>query len=149
MPTWANSANASSWNKPIESWHASLPKLPPSPTAVFASAHALSELDLLHEPLAAAAQTAGEHVQKLEPSGAFSCSEIRHASVQNETTQVTNVGDGDTLLFTLSSPALRQKSRVESFGKTREGDMHTYDFEDDPVIATKRNFTTSTAAIVS
>ena len=35
----------------IESWYASLPKLPPPPTAVFASDHALSELDLLLEPL--------------------------------------------------------------------------------------------------
>ena len=40
--------------KPIESWYASLPELRPSPTAALASAHALSELDLLREPLSAA-----------------------------------------------------------------------------------------------
>ena len=37
VPTWANPADVPSRNKPIESWLASLPKLPPPPTAVFAS----------------------------------------------------------------------------------------------------------------
>ena len=50
---------------------------PPAQTAVFASAHALSELDLLREPLSAAAHAAGERVRKLESSGAFSCSKIK------------------------------------------------------------------------
>ena len=85
VPTWANPADAPSRSKPIEGWYASLSKLPPPPTAVFASAHALSELDLLREPLSAAALTAGEHVHNLESSGAFSCSEMEPAYVENET----------------------------------------------------------------
>ena len=72
-----NSADAPSRNKPIESWYASMPKLPPPPSAVFASARALSELDLLREPLSAAAHTTEEHVRKLESSGAFSCSKMK------------------------------------------------------------------------
>ena len=61
-----------------KSWCASLPKLPPPPTAVFASAHALSELDLLRESLLATAGTAGEHARKLESSRAFSCSRLQN-----------------------------------------------------------------------
>ena len=75
--TWANLADAASPNKPIVSWYATLPKLPPSPTAVLASARALSELDLLREPLLTAAHTAGVHVRELESPGAFSCSEMK------------------------------------------------------------------------
>ena len=71
-----------------ESWHASLPNLPPPPTAVFASAQALSEQDLFREPLSAGAHTTCEHVLKLESSGSFSCSGVR--LVENETSQVTN-----------------------------------------------------------
>ena len=37
VPTWANPADAPSRSKPIESWYASLPKLPPAPIAFFAS----------------------------------------------------------------------------------------------------------------
>ena len=55
VPTWANPADASSRNKPIKSWHASLPKPPPRPTAIFATVHALSEQNLLREPLSATA----------------------------------------------------------------------------------------------
>ena len=82
MPTWASPADAPSRSKPIESWYPSLPKLP-----------ALSELDLVRAPLSAAAHTAGEHVRKLESSGAFSCSEIKPAHAENETSQVTYVGE--------------------------------------------------------
>ena len=81
MPTRANPADASSRNKPIESWYASLPKLPPPPTVVFASAHALSELNLLREPLSAAAHTTEEYVRKLESSSAFICSKMNPAYV--------------------------------------------------------------------
>ena len=56
VPTCANPADVPSRNKPIESWYASLPKLPSLPTAVFASAH-----------------TAGEHVRKLESSIVRKC----------------------------------------------------------------------------
>ena len=52
----------------------SRPQIPPSSTAVFASAHAVPELDLLQEALSTAAQTTGEHVDTLESSGAFSYS---------------------------------------------------------------------------
>ena len=55
VPTWAKPADAPSRNKPIEDWHASLPKLPRPPTAVFASVHALAEPNLLVEPLSMAA----------------------------------------------------------------------------------------------
>ena len=55
----------------------SWPQIPPSPTAVFASAHALPELDLLRKALSAAAHTAGEHVGTLESSGAFSYSKMK------------------------------------------------------------------------
>ena len=73
---------------------------------VFASAHALSELDLVREPLSAAAHTAGEHVRKLESSGAFSCSDVKPAYVENETSQVTYVGESS------STPSIvRQLSR--------------------------------------
>ena len=54
--------------------YASLPKLPLPPTAVFASVHALAKLNLLREPLSAAAHTACEHVRTLESSGVFNCS---------------------------------------------------------------------------
>ena len=40
VPTWANPADATSRNKPIESWYASLPMLPSTPNAVLASAPA-------------------------------------------------------------------------------------------------------------
>ena len=54
--------------------YASLPKLPSPPTAVFASVHALAQLNLLREPLSAAALSTCEHVQTLESSGVFNCS---------------------------------------------------------------------------
>ena len=50
------------------------------PTAFFTSAHALSK--------SAAAHTAEEHVRKLEPSGAFSCSKMKTAQVENETSRM-------------------------------------------------------------
>ena len=85
MPTCATPADAPSRNKPIESWYASLQKLPPPPTATFASVHARLELDLLREPLSAAAHTACDYVRTLESSGAFSCSELKPAYVEKET----------------------------------------------------------------
>ena len=85
VPTWANPADAPSRNKPIESLHASLPELLFTPTAVLATAPALSELNLRREPLSVAAHTAGEHVRNLEFSGAFNCSELKPAHVENET----------------------------------------------------------------
>ena len=57
----------------VESWYASLPKLLPPPTAVFASAQALSKLD----------HTAREPVRKLESSDAFSGSKTKPAYVEN------------------------------------------------------------------
>ena len=61
-------AGVPSRRKPIESWCAALPNLPCTPNAVLASAPALSELNLLREPLSVAAHTAGEDVRELEPS---------------------------------------------------------------------------------
>ena len=77
----------------IESWYASLPRLPPQPTAVFATAHALSVLGLLWEPLSVAAHTAGERVRKLESSDAFSYSKAKPAYVEDAGSQVTYVGE--------------------------------------------------------
>ena len=62
----------------------------------FASAYALSELCLLHVPLSAAAQTAGEHVRELEFSGALSCSETKPTYVESETSQVIFVGESNS-----------------------------------------------------
>ena len=86
MPTWVNPADAPSRSKPIESWYASLPKLPSTPTAIFASAHAHSELDLLREPQ-------GEHVRELESSGTFSCLKTKPVYVENAPSQVTYAGE--------------------------------------------------------
>ena len=104
VPTWANPADAPPRSKPIGSCCASLPKLPPPPTAVFASAHALLELDLLRcEPLSAAAHTACAHVRKLESPSAFNFSGER----LDEASQVTYVGERN------STPSnVRQLPRV-------------------------------------
>ena len=96
VPTWANPADAPSLSKPIESWYASLPKLPPAPTAVLASAHALSELELLRDPRSVAAHTAGEHVRELESSGAFSCLKSKPVYVENAPSQVTYAGESSS-----------------------------------------------------
>ena len=95
-------------SKSLESWYASLPKLPQPPTAVFASAHALSELDVLHEPMSTAAHTAGEHVRKLESSGAFS-SRAKLANVENAGQQVTY-----TLAKTVPLIQIRSKFLAEA-----------------------------------
>ena len=115
VPTWASPADAPSRSKVIESWYASLPRLPSTPTAVLASAPALSELDLLREPLSVAALRAGEDVRKLESPGAFSCSEMKPAYAESETSQVTHVGEGS------STPSnVRQLSR-DSVKNDRRG----------------------------
>ena len=97
VPTWANPADAPSRNKPIANWYASVPKLPSTPTAVLASAPALSELNLLCEPLSIAAQSAREHVRKLDSSGAFSCSELKPAYVDNEISQMTCADESNSM----------------------------------------------------
>ena len=48
-----------------------MPRLPPLPDATLASTRASSELELLREPLSAAARSAAEHVQLLESDGVF------------------------------------------------------------------------------
>ena len=83
VPSWANPPDAPSRSKPLESWYASLPKLPSTPTAVLASAPALSELDLLREPLSVAAHTKGEHVRELKSSGAFGCLKTKLVHVED------------------------------------------------------------------
>ena len=80
----------------LKTWDLSfslLTKLPPASTAVFASAHALSELILLPEPLSVAAHKVGENVRELESSGAFSGSKANPAPVVSGTSQVTNAGE--------------------------------------------------------
>ena len=89
---WANRADAPSRNTSLKSWYAALPNLPPPPAAVFASAHALSELNLLHKPLSTAAHAAEEHVRKLESSAAFS-SKTKPTYVENACPQMTHVGE--------------------------------------------------------
>ena len=64
MPTWAAPAGEQADRKLV-------------------SAPALSELDLLREPLSVAAHTAGEHVRELESSGAFSLSDMKPALVED------------------------------------------------------------------
>ena len=76
----------------LESWYASIPKLPPPPTAVFASAHALSELDLLRE-----------HCRWLPMQQENMCVNLdlpmssvfrkRNVYVENAVSQVTYVGE--------------------------------------------------------
>ena len=63
--------------------------------------------------------------------------------VEKETQQVTNVDDDDddTPMLTLSSPALRSKSRVGSFEKARETDVRMYHLGDAPTKASKREYT--------
>ena len=115
MPTWAIPADAPSRNKPIESW--SLPKLPSTPTAVLASAPALSELNLLRDPQSVAAQTAVEHVRKLESSGAVSRSGLKPAYAENGISQVTRVGESR------STPSnVRQLSRDNVKNDWRDAD---------------------------
>ena len=52
-------------------------------------------------------------------------------------------------MFTLRSPALRQKSRVGNFEETRDGDVHMYNFEDAPATATNGDHTTSSVRQLS
>ena len=60
---------------------------------MLASAPALSELDLLREPLSVAAHTAAEHVRELESSGAFSCLKTKPVYVENAPSQVPYAGE--------------------------------------------------------
>ena len=69
---------------------------PPPPTAVFASAHALSELDLLREPFSTAGRTTEEHVLKLESSGAFVL-KTEPTYVENAGPQMICVGEGSSV----------------------------------------------------
>ena len=87
VPAWANPADAPSRSKPIESWYASLPKLPSTPAAVLASAPALSEL--IRGPPPVADHTAGEHVRELESSGAFGCLKTKRVCVKSAPSQPT------------------------------------------------------------
>ena len=110
MPAWANPADAPSRSKPIESWFASLPKLCPPPIAVFAPACAFPELNLLRCRLSAAGHAVGEHVRKLESSGALSCSEMKPAYVENEASQVTYV-DASNIVRQLSREGVKKKNK--------------------------------------
>ena len=87
MRAWASLADTLLRNKPIEIWYASLPKRPPQPTAVFASAHALSELSLVREPPSAAVTTE-IHTRNLESSSGFKMKR-RSTFVEVETSQLT------------------------------------------------------------
>ena len=49
-----------------------------------ATADAFSKLDLLREPLSAAAHSAGERVRELESSGSFSCLKTKPVNMENE-----------------------------------------------------------------
>ena len=57
------------------------------------SSRALSELDLLREPLSVAAHTAREHVRELESFGVFSCLKTKHVYGENAPSQVTDAGE--------------------------------------------------------
>ena len=49
--------------------------------------------DLLREPLSEAAQTAREHIQKLESSGALECHEAEHANAPSHCFRVCSASD--------------------------------------------------------
>ena len=85
MPTWENPADAPSRSKLFESWQALCQGFLATPTAALASAPALSDLDLLREPLSVAPRV-----------GAFSCSEMKLGCVEHETSQATYVGEGNS-----------------------------------------------------
>ena len=99
-------------------WHASLPKLPPPPTAVSASVLACSELDTLREPLSAA-PTQRENMRKLESFNIFSCSKMKLAYVENETSQETHVGGCN------STPSNVRLLSREGVTKRLEGREHS------------------------
>ena len=65
--------------------------------------------------LSAAAQSAGNHEHKLEPSGAFSCSEKTAAHVEKEAPHVTNVGESN------STPSIVRQLSREGVKKRMEG----------------------------
>ena len=88
-----NPADAPPRSKPIKSWFASLPKLPPTPTAVFASAHTLSR-SWIYSVNHCRLLPIQRDVRELESSGAFSFSEAKPACVETSTSQVTFAGEG-------------------------------------------------------
>ena len=92
VPTWANPADAPSRNKPIANWYASFAKASFYADRSAGISSRSLELNLLCEPLSIAAQPAREHVRKLDSSGAFSCSELKPAYVDNEISQMTHAG---------------------------------------------------------
>ena len=65
---------------------------PLQPTTVFASAHGLSELSLLREPLSAGVTTE-KHVRKLESSGGSSM-KVRSTFVESEASQLAYPSEG-------------------------------------------------------
>ena len=115
VPTLANPADAPSQSKPIESWYASLPKLPPPPTAVFASAHALSPEDSSLRTCYPAVWAAADSGSRSRSSSAFSYSEMKPAHVEKEASRVTSVGESNS-----SPPIVRHLSR-EGLKKRMEG----------------------------
>ena len=96
MATWANPEDAPSRSKPIESWCASLPKLPLPPTAVshqpmpswswICSVNHCQLLPIQQENMCAS----------LNPPGASSCSEMKLFYVENAPSQVTHAGETST-----------------------------------------------------
>ena len=96
VPIWANLADDPHETSRMKVGMHYCQSFRPPPTAVFASLHALSKLDLLREPLSTAAQTAGERVRKLESSGVFSCSKMKLAYVENETSQMAYLGENNS-----------------------------------------------------
>ena len=87
MPTWANPADAPNGTSRSAIWYAQLPKLPLPPTTVFASEHALAEMNLLREPVSAAAHTACEHVRTVELSEILSRSGAGTVCGEDDTSQ--------------------------------------------------------------
>ena len=117
MSTWTNPADVLSRNKSFTIWLASLLKLSSPSSTVFASVHALSELDLLREQLSAAILTTEEHVRKLESSDVFSCSKMKLVYAQNETSQMAYVMQSNS---TSSDVRLLSRETVQNDWKGRE-----------------------------
>ena len=104
MTTWTSLSVLLLRPKAIEIRCASPPKRPPQPTAVCASAHAVSELSLLRRAVSAAV-TSGKRVRMFESSCGVSM-EMSSIHVEKDTSQLASVGESDSTL-----PDMRQVSR--------------------------------------
>ena len=96
IATKLNWKDAPSRMKPIESWYASCQSFRLH-RSQFSHQSMPSQRWLCSvKPLSAPAHTAGEHARKLRSCGVLSCPEMKLAFVENETLQVTFVGENNS-----------------------------------------------------